>query len=125
MLLRPHKLPRNITCIVAVVIYHTTSSREPENLILKDHIQRNLDNLLRKYPNAIVVITVDFNPNSTGLKQTHLALPNHLKVPMQRNFYPIFIVFLKSTAGMIKNDVSSFFISHRILKLSHILYFEL
>jgi hypothetical protein len=50
MLLRPHKLPRNITCIVALVIYHTTSNREPENLILKDRVQRNLDNLLRKYP---------------------------------------------------------------------------
>jgi hypothetical protein len=80
MLLRPHiKLPRNITCIVAVMIYHTTPNREPENLILKDHIQRNLDNLLRKYPNTLVVITGDFNPNSTGLKQTHLTLPNHLK----------------------------------------------
>ena len=61
MLLRPHKLPRNITCIVAVVIYHTTSSREPENLIIKDNIQHNLDNLLKKYPNALVV------PEPTGV----------------------------------------------------------
>jgi exonuclease III len=79
MLLRPHKLSRNITCIVALVIYHTTSNRGPENLMLKDRIQRNLDKLLRKYPNALVVITGDFNPNSTGLKQTHLTLLNHLK----------------------------------------------
>ena len=79
MLLRPQKLPRNITCIIAVVVYHTTTNREPENLTLKDHIQRDLDNLMRKYPNALIVITGNFNPNSTGLKQTYLTSPNHLK----------------------------------------------
>jgi hypothetical protein len=36
-----------------------------------------------------------------------------------------FIVFLKSTAGVMKNDVYSFIISHLILKLSHFIYFEL
>ena len=54
------------------MVYHTISNREPEN-------RRNLDNLLRKYPNALIVITGDFNPNSTGFKQTHLTSPNHLK----------------------------------------------
>ena len=77
--LQPHGIPRNVTCIIAAVVYHTTSNREPENLKLKDHIQHNLDNLLRKYPNALTVITGDFNPNSTGLKQSRLTLPNHLK----------------------------------------------
>ena len=48
-----------------------------------------------------------------------------LKVPMQRNFHLIFYFFLKSTAGVMKNDVYSFVISHLILKLSHFLYFEL
>ena len=79
MLLRPQKLPRNVTCIISVVVYDTTSNPEPENLKLKDHIQRNLDNLLRKYPNALIVITGDFNSNSAGLKQTHLISPNHVK----------------------------------------------
>ena len=59
--------------------YESTTNREPENLTLKDHIQRNLDNLMRKYLNALIVITGDFNPNSTGLKQTYLTSPNHLK----------------------------------------------
>ena len=44
---------------------------------------------------------------------------------MQRIFHLIFIVFLQSTAGVMKNDVYSFVISHLILKLSHFLYFEL
>ena len=65
MLLRLHKNYQEFemlhACIIAVVVYHTISNREPENLKLIDHIQRN------------------FNPNSTGLKQAHLTSPNHLK----------------------------------------------
>jgi hypothetical protein len=44
---------------------------------------------------------------------------------MNEIFTSFFIVFLKSTAGVMKNDVYSFVISHLILKLSHFLYFEL
>ena len=40
------------------------------------------------------------------------SLSSELKVPLQRNFYTIFIVFLKSTAGMMRNDVYSFFMIH-------------
>lgn len=45
-------------------------------IILYLNIQCILDNLLRKYPNALVVITGDFNPNSTRLKQVHLTAPS-------------------------------------------------
>ena len=38
-----------------------------------------MENLLRKYPNALIVITRDFNPISTGLKQTYLTSTNNLK----------------------------------------------
>lgn len=64
--MRPHSLPRQITSIVLGVIYHSTSNREPENVILRNHIQRNLDALLLITPNAIVVLTDDFKPTSTG-----------------------------------------------------------
>ena len=77
--LRPCSLPRNISSIILSVIYHTTSSREPENVILQQHIQRNLDNILANQPNALVIITGDFNPSSTGLKLKDLTQTNHLK----------------------------------------------
>ena len=64
----PHSLPRQITPIVLGVIYHSTSNREPENVILRDHIQKNLDALFLKQPNALVVLTADFNPTSTGFE---------------------------------------------------------
>jgi hypothetical protein len=37
---------RNITSIMLSVIYHTISNRESENIIFRQLIQRNLDNLL-------------------------------------------------------------------------------
>ena len=43
------------------------------------HIHRNLDNPLAKQPNALVLITGDFNPTSTGLKSKDITQANHLK----------------------------------------------
>ena len=77
--MRPHSLPRQITSIVLGVIYHSTSNREPENVILRDHIQKNLDALLLKQPNALVVLTGDFNPTSTGFQAQYIAGVNPLK----------------------------------------------
>ena len=76
--LRPFSLPREITSIILGVIYHSTRNNNAENVILKDHIQGNLDKLLADQPNALVVITGDFNPNVTGLCQKDITHPNNL-----------------------------------------------
>jgi hypothetical protein len=39
----------------------------------------SLDNLLANQPNALVIITGDFNPTLTGLKSKDLTQTNHLK----------------------------------------------
>ena len=75
---RPHKLPRQITSIVLAVIYHSTRNRHDENIVLKDHIQKNLDLILSKQPNALVIITGDINPTTTGLKCRDIAQVYHL-----------------------------------------------
>ena len=77
--MRPQSLPRQITSIVLGVIYHSTNNREPENVISRQHIQRNLDMLLSDQPNALVIITGDFNHQSTGLKSKDISQANHLK----------------------------------------------
>ena len=48
------------------VIYHTTSSGASENWDLYNHIQSNVDAFLRNHPDALVLVTGDFNPTSTG-----------------------------------------------------------
>ena len=77
--LRPHSLPRNISIIILGVVYHSTANGEAENATLRDHIQRNMDMYLSKHPNAMVILTGDFNPTLTGLCSDSIARPNHLK----------------------------------------------
>ena len=77
--LRPHALPRNISTILIGVVYHSTANGEAENVILREHIQRNIDTFLVKYPNAMVILVGDFNPISTGLRSDSICIPNHLK----------------------------------------------
>ena len=74
-----HSLPRQIACIALDVIYHSTSNREPENVILRDHLQKNLDALFLKQPNALVVLIGDFNSTSTGFRAEYITQVNQLK----------------------------------------------
>ena len=68
--MRPHSLPRQI--------YHSTSNQEPENVILRHRVQKNLDALLLKQPNALVVLTGDFNSTSTGFGVEYITQVNQL-----------------------------------------------
>ena len=49
------------------------------NIILREHVQKNLDAALLKQPNALSILTGDFNPTSTGLKQKYITQVNNLK----------------------------------------------
>ena len=67
------KLPKTY-CIIAIkmliflgAVYHSVANGEAETATLRDHIQRNMDTYLLKHPNAMVILTGDFNPTSTGL----------------------------------------------------------
>ena len=79
MILRPCSLPRPVSCIILCVIYHSTANSEIENAALRDHVQTNLDTLLVKHPNALVIITGDFNPTSTGFNVNNLTHANNIK----------------------------------------------
>ena len=77
--MRPPSLPKQITSIVIGVIYHSNSNREPENVILRQHIQRNLGMLLFDQSNALVIITGDFSHHTKGFKSKDISQANHLK----------------------------------------------
>lgn len=64
--IRPSRLPRSISIILLAVIYHSTSCGSTENVVLYNHIQRNVDSFLHNHPNGLVLVTGDFNPPSTG-----------------------------------------------------------
>ncbi len=77
--MRPHSLPTEVTSIVVGVVYHSTSNGEPGNVILREHVQKNLDAALLKQSNALINLTGDFNPISTGFKQKYITQVNNLK----------------------------------------------
>ena len=68
-----------MTSIILSIIYHPPHSQRNENIILTHHILKNLDAIFSKQTNALVIITGDFNPNSTCLQPTERAMPNSLK----------------------------------------------
>ncbi|CAB4023227.1 RNA-directed DNA polymerase from mobile element jockey, partial [Paramuricea clavata] len=69
---RPKKLPPSVSVILLAVVYHSTASRQTENVELYSHIQTNVDSFLYSHPEALVLITGDFNFRSTGLDANHL-----------------------------------------------------
>ena len=79
IILRPFSLPRRVSCIILCVIYHCTVNGEIENAVLCDHVLTNLDTLLVKHPNALVIITGDFNPTSTVFNVKDLTHANNIK----------------------------------------------
>jgi hypothetical protein len=86
---RPRYLSRSISAILLAVIYHTTSSGALENSELYNHIQSNVDSFRCRHPDAIVIVTGDFNPTSTGFNDKHLkrisGLTQIINVPTRQN----------------------------------------
>ena len=86
---RPRYLPRSISVILVTVIYHTTSSGALENSELYNHIQSNVDCFLCRHPDAVVIVTGDFNPTSTRFNDKHLkrisGLTQIINVPTRQN----------------------------------------
>ena len=66
LLVRPKRLPRSISVILLVVIYHPTSAGHTHNVDLYSHINTNVDTFMQSHPEALVLVTGDFNYRSTG-----------------------------------------------------------
>ena len=65
LLVRPKKLPRTVSVILLAVVYHSTISRQFENAELYSHTQCNVDSFLQLHPDALILVTGDFNFRST------------------------------------------------------------
>ena len=74
LLVRPKKLPRTVSVILLAVVYHSTVSRQFENAELCSHIQCNVDSFLQLHPDALILVTGDFNFRSAGLDANHIKI---------------------------------------------------
>ena len=72
LLVRPKKLSCTVSIILLAVVYHSTVSRQSENAELYSHIQCNVDSFLQLHPDALILVTGDFNFRSTGLDANHI-----------------------------------------------------
>ena len=65
------------------------SAKAEDNELLIEHVNSNVDSLLNKYPDALIVLAGDFNPNSTNISLSALArdcgLTQLVKVPTRGN----------------------------------------
>ena len=55
------------------VVYHPTDSTAVDNEASLEHLQSSTDSFLANHPDALVIITGDFNPNSTNLKASVIS----------------------------------------------------
>jgi hypothetical protein len=58
LLLKPHRLHRDLNSIVLGVIYHPPGSNDID---LQTHFKENLDSILSSYPDSGIILTGNFN----------------------------------------------------------------
>ena len=72
-------------------LYHPPSAKAEDNELLIEHVNSNVDSLLNKYPYGLIVLTGDFNPNSTNISLSTLArgcgLTQLVKYPQEETTY--------------------------------------
>ena len=76
--LRPHRLPRELACILVGVIYHPRSA---DNTFLQDYLIASIDKLLSKFPNAGIMLMDDFNHFNYRVLCRHCSLKQTVKQP--------------------------------------------
>ena len=94
--IRPHRLPRHTSVILLAVICHPTDSTAVDNEVLLKHLQSSTDSIFANHPDALVIITGDFNPNSTNLKDSvisrHLGLSQLVKCNTRDGILDLYFV---------------------------------
>ena len=80
--LRPTRLPRGVSCLIAAVVYHPP--RADENSI-HNHLFHSLALAESKFPNCGIILAGDFNRlNITSIKK-HFQLKQIVKSPTRKN----------------------------------------
>ena len=79
--LRPNRLPRGFSCIIAGVIYHPPKVDGP---LFRDHLFRSLALTEARSPNCGLLVTGDFNRLNIDGLLNHFRLKQIVKVPTRK-----------------------------------------
>ena len=74
--LRPTRLPRGFSCIIAAVIYHPPKS---DDRSFREHLFQSLTLVESKYPNCGILVTGDINRLDIGCLLRHFRLKQIVK----------------------------------------------
>ncbi|XP_068691562.1 uncharacterized protein [Montipora foliosa] len=80
--LRPNRLPRGFSCVIAAVVYHPPGADEGT---IRDHLFHSLLQAETKYPNCGFIISGDFNPLNIKQVAHHFKLKQIVGVPTRNN----------------------------------------
>ena len=84
MIMRPDRLPRGTSCLIAAVIYHPKQSNS-NDLSLREHLFNSLSAAEAKYQNCAFIICGDFNRFNTKSLENHFRLKQIVKVPTRKD----------------------------------------
>ena len=81
---RPDRLPRGTSCLIAAVIYHP-KQWSSNDLSLRVHLFNSLAAAEAKYQNCAFIICGDFNRFNTKSLENHFCLKQIVKVPTRKD----------------------------------------
>lgn len=80
--LRPERLPRGFSCIIAGLVYHPPGA---DASLIRDHLFNSLTAAEAQYPNCAILVTGDFNRLNVSRLLNHFRLRQIVKVPTRKN----------------------------------------
>ncbi len=80
--LRPDRLPRGFSCIIAGLVYHRPSGDASS---ICDHLFNSLTMAESKYPNCGILVTGDFNRLNINNLLNHFRLKQIVKVHTRKD----------------------------------------
>ena len=82
--LKPTRLPRGFSDLVAATVYHPKQSTANDNS-LREHLFDSLTVVEARYPNCVLVICGDFNRFNTQRLTNHFRLKQIVKAPTRKD----------------------------------------
>ena len=80
--IRPNRLPRGFSCIIAAAIYHPPKA---DDRSIREHLFQSLSLVESEYPNCGILVTGDFNRLDISGLLGHFRLKQIVKVPTRKD----------------------------------------
>jgi hypothetical protein len=80
--MRPTRLPRGVSCLIAAVVYHPPGSDDNS---IREHLFQSLALAESRFPNCGIIVTGDFNRLNITVIKKHFRLKQIIKSPTRKD----------------------------------------